>query len=35
MKDLISYFLDINISMQNDVTETKLFNLADLAIDYY
>ncbi len=35
MKDLISYSLDINIPVQNNVPEKKPFNLVDLAIDYH
>ncbi len=35
MKDLVSYSLDINILVQSDVSEKKLFYLTILAIDYY
>lgn len=35
MKDLVSYLLDINISMQSDATEKRLFNFVVLAINYY
>ena len=35
MKDLVSYSLNINISVQSNTCEKKLFDLAVLAIDYY
>ncbi len=35
MKDLVSYSLDVNIPMQNNIPENRLFNLVVLATDYY
>ncbi len=35
MKDLVSYLLDVNIPVQSDAPERKLFNLAVLAINYH
>ncbi len=35
MKDLVSYSLDVNIPVQSDAPERRLFDLAVLAIDYY
>ncbi len=35
MKDLVSYSLDVNIPVQSDVPERRLFDLAVSAIDYH
>ncbi len=35
MKDLVSYSLDVNISVQSDVPEKRRFDLVISAIDYY
>ncbi len=35
MKDLVSYSLDVNILVQSDAPEKRLFNPAVLAIDYH
>lgn len=35
MKDLVFYSLDVNIPMQNNTAEKKLFNYVVEAIDYY
>ncbi len=35
MKALVSYSLDVNIPVQNDAPERRLFNLAVSAIDYH
>ncbi len=35
MKDLITYSLDVNIPVQSNVPEKRLFDLAVSAIDYH
>ncbi len=35
MKDFVSYSLDVNIPVQSDALERRLFDLAISAIDYY